>query len=362
MVKFYASLQMKTSPLCTYIIGIISIVTAAMVAPSCALASNSPAPQTSDKPWIWPLPPDQPRIQHLKTFITPQDLGVKKGFFAKLWEFIAGEDTVDRILSPHGVTADGEGKVYVVDWGAGSVHLFDFDKKKYDVLSRTELGPLRSPIGAALDGEGLLYVTDSVLRRVFVFKGTKNKGVIGDDRLERPTGIAINKQEKLLYVADTKGHRIDVFDLSGKKLFSIGRPGTGEGEFNNPTHIALDTKGDVYVMDSLNFRVQIFDRKGKFLSQFGGNGSSIHDFMKPKGIAVDSEANIWVSDSLRNSIQVFSRQGKLLLIFGRIGIGPGQFNVPAGLFLDSKDRLIVSDSYNYRVQMFQYLKAERGKP
>lgn len=351
---------MKTSPLCIYSLTIFLLL--ATASPALAQASTAPAPSSPDKSWVWPLPPDQPRIRHITTVITPQDLGVKKGFFAKLWEFIAGEDTVDRILSPHGVTADGEGKVYVVDWGAGSVHLFDFEKKKYDLFSRTELGPLRSPIGAALDSEGQLYVTDSVLRRVFVFKGTKSKRMIGDDSLERPTGIAINKKEKLLYVVDTKGHRIDVFDLGGKKLFSIGRPGTGEGEFNNPIHIALDANGDVYVMDSLNFRVQIFDKTGKFLSQFGGNGTSIHDFMKPKGIAVDSDGNIWVSDSLRNSIQVFNRQGKLLLIFGRIGIGAGQFNVPAGLFLDSKDRLIVADSYNYRVQMFQYLKAERGKP
>lgn len=326
-----------------------------MPAPGAQGADNSsaPAPET---PWVWPLPPEKPRVQHLKTFITPQDLGVKKGFFAKLWEFIAGEDTIDRILSPHGIVSNGEGKVYVVDWGAKRVHLFDFEKKKYDQFAKTKTGQLASPIGAALDADGLLYVTDSELRRVFVFSGDKNKRVIGDDSLLRPTGIAINKTEKRLYVADTKGHRVDVFDLDGKKLFSFGKAGTREGEFNNPTHIAIDAAGDVYVMDTLNFRVQIFKKDGTYVSQFGGTGTSIHDFMKPKGIAVDTEGHIWVSDGLRNSIQVFNREGKLLLIFGRSGIGRGQFNVPAGLFIDSKDRLYVSDSYNYRVQMFQYLK------
>lgn len=336
---------------------------------ACAVHASGPVLQVAEaapentvsSSWVWPLPPEQPRVQHTKTVITPQDLGITKGFFAKLWEFIAGEDTADRIISPHGVVADDEGKVYVADWGAGRIHYFDFEKKKYDVFSKTKIGPLKSPIGAALDGEGLLYVTDSILRRVFVFSGTKNKRVIGDDTLLRPTGIAVNKKEKLLYVVDTLGHRVDVYDLEGKKQFSFGSNGSQEAQFNYPTHIALDAAGDAYVVDSLNFRVQIFSKAGKYLSQFGGTGTSIHDFMKPKGIALDSEGHIWVSDSYRNTVQIFDRKGRLLLIFGRLGVGQGQFNVPEGLFIDGKDRLIVADSYNYRVQMFQYLKAETKK-
>lgn len=329
----------------------------ALLAPAVAVAED-PTDKQIVKPWVWPLPPEKPRVQFVKAVITPADLGVKKGFFAKLWEFIAGEDTVDRIESPHGVVADGEGKIYVADWGAGLIHYFNFEKKKYDSFYKTKIGPLTSPIGVALDADGLLYVTDSFLRRVFVFSGTKNKRIIGDDSLGRPTGIAINQKEKRIYVVDTLGHRVDVFDPEGKKLFSFGAHGTGDGQFNYPTHIVVDRNGDVLVMDSLNFRVEIFDHDGKYISQFGGNGTGIKDFMKPKGIAVDSEGHVWVSDSLRNSIQVFDRQGRLLLIFGKLGAGPGEFNVPAGLFMDSKDRLIVADSYNYRIQLLQYLKSE----
>lgn len=338
---------------------ITAVILALAFAVSTAVVQNAnSAPSSfSEQPWIWPLAPEKPRIRHLKTFITPQDLDIKKGFFAKIWEFIAGKDTADRIISPHGVASNGEGKVYVADWGGGCVHYFDFEKKKYDNFNKTKEGPLASPIGVALDADGLVYVSDSFRGRVFVFDGVKNKRVIGgDNSLKRPTGIAINKSEKILYVVDTAGHRVDLFDLSGRKINSFGRQGAEDGEFNYPTHIAVDAKGDVYVMDSLNFRVQIFDKTGKFITKFGGNGTGIRDFIKPKGIAVDSEGHIWVSDSLRNTIQIFDRQGRLLLIFGRIGIGRGEFNIPAGLFIDSKDKLYVADSYNYRVQTFQYLK------
>lgn len=326
----------------------------APVAP--VLAADSSAGSPDAAPWVWPLSPEKPRIKYLMTFITPQDLGATKGFFARLWEFIAGEDTVDRIVSPHGVVSDGEGTVYVVDWGAGRIHYFNFKKKKYDQYGRTKLGNLVSPIGAALDADGLLYVSDSVLKRVFVFDGSKNKRVIGDDELLRPTGVAVNKREKLLYVSDTLGHRIDVFDLAGKKVRTFGKRGGGDGEFNYPTHLAIDGNGDVYVMDTLNCRVQIFNKDGKFLAKFGSMGNAIGSFMKPKGIAVDSDGHIWVSDGLRNSIQVFDRSGKLLLIFGKKGIGRGEFDIPAGLYIDGRDQLFVGDSYNYRVQMFQYLK------
>ena len=90
-------------------------------------------------PGIWPPAPDKPRIQHVKTFITPQDLDIKKGFFAKVWEFIAGKDTADRIISPHGVVSNGEGKVYVADWGGACIHFFDFEKKKYDNFTKRKM-------------------------------------------------------------------------------------------------------------------------------------------------------------------------------------------------------------------------------
>lgn len=326
-----------------------------VLVPLQAAPAGSPAVPKEDA-WVWPLPPERPRVRHITTLITPEDLGAKKGFFARLWEFIAGKDTADRIISPHGVVSDGNGKVYVADWGSGRIHFFDFDKKKYDNFSKTKAGNLSSVIGVALDPDGRVYATDSVLRRVFVFEKGKNTRVIGDDALLRPTGVAINKQERLLYVVDTAGHRVDVFDLAGKRLFSFGKRGSGPGEFNYPTHIAIGPGGDVHVMDSLNFRVQIFDKRGKFISKFGGTGTGIHDFVKPKGIAVDSEGHIWVSDSLRNSIQIFDRQGRLLLIFGKTGIGRGDFNIPTGIFIDPTDKLYVADSYNYRVQVFQYLK------
>jgi hypothetical protein len=75
---------------------------------------------TKEQPWVRPLAHEKPRIQHIKICMASEDLGVKKGFFANLREFVAGQDRADRIISPHSVVADGAGKVYVADRGAAT--------------------------------------------------------------------------------------------------------------------------------------------------------------------------------------------------------------------------------------------------
>src|SRR5689334_4391911 len=51
-----------------------------------------------------------------------------------------------------------------------------------------------------------------------------------------------------------------------------GSEGLGNGQFEVPTGIAVDTSGNVYVCEG-NQRVQIFDPNGNFQSKFGTGGS-----------------------------------------------------------------------------------------
>jgi DNA-binding beta-propeller fold protein YncE len=45
----------------------------------------------------------------------------------------------------------------------------------------------------------------------------------------------------------------------------FGSSGSGEGEFDRPTDVAVDHDGVIYVSDWLNNRLQIFDETGKFI-------------------------------------------------------------------------------------------------
>jgi DNA-binding beta-propeller fold protein YncE len=65
-------------------------------------------------------------------------------------------------------------------------------------------------------------------------------------------------------------------------------PGVGEGEFNGPHGIAIDSLENVYVVDSFNNRVQKFTSDGTFIREWGSFGTGDGQFNNPIGIEVDS--------------------------------------------------------------------------
>lgn len=309
---------------------------------------------------VWPKPPEVARIRFIKAVAKTEDLIETKevGWLKKVWTFIAGESSDKILVAPYGVTADTEGNVYVADRDAREVFYFNLKTRKYDsfFFETEDLEDYPIGIGTAKD----IYVTYPNSGRIIIFnkKGKVVREIGKEADLKRPTGIAVNATKSLLYVADTLGHEIKVFDLSGKPLFTFGKRGKEDGEFNYPTHIFVAKNGAVYVTDELNFRIQVFTYDGKFLFKFGKVGTVPGTFESPKGIAVDSEENIYVADAMSDSIQVFNRDGKLLLVFGGSGPEEGQFAGPGGMYIDKEDRIYITDLYNKRMQIFQYLKGK----
>ena len=63
----------------------------------------------------------------------------------------------------------------------------------------------------------------------------------------------------------------------------------------------------MFVADSLNNRVQVFDSSGHFITKWGSLGTGDGQFDSPYGIAVDSSTgNVFVADTFNNRIQVFA--------------------------------------------------------
>jgi DNA-binding beta-propeller fold protein YncE len=305
----------------------------------------------------WPPPPQEPRILYLGCIKDTSDTGVKESFLKRALNRIFGEEkTPSSMLRPYGVYADTD-RVYVTDPGSGRLHVYDRSQKRYFPVERWGEEDLISPIGIAVDGNGNMFVSDSVLKQVLVFdkEGKYLRAIGPPDLFKRPSGIALEGNR--LYVVDTHGHRVIVLSKeNGNFLFSFGKNGIENGNFNYPTNIFITKEKLIYVTDSMNFRIQIFDQDGGFRSSFGKLGDSSGNLSKPKGIAVDSEGHIYVVDSHFDNVQVFDNQGNLLLIFGSSGNGKGEFLLPAGIYIDSSDRIYVADSYNQRVQVFQYVK------
>lgn len=326
----------------------------------CSAAPSRQGQEALSSPLVWPPPPELARIIYEGAIERPEDVGPKKGIFRRAVEFVLGK-TADRILKPHGIAIDSNERLIVADTVFKRLHIFDRKTGKYTWIDEFKNGGFISPIGVAVDREDNIYVSEPELDKVIVFSKKGNFLFEIKDSLHRPTGIAINKNEGLLYVVNTGGHNLSVHELNGKYLYTFGERGRETGRFNYPTDVHIDNQGFIYVTDSMNFRIQIFDKNRRFFSAFGSHGDGSGSFARPKGLSVDSEGHIYVVDSLFDAVQIFDREGRFLLSFGSSGQGKGKFWLPSGIFVDNSDRIYVSDSFNKRVQIFKYLK-EEGSP
>lgn len=310
--------------------------------------------------YVWPPAPATPRLEWSGSYASQYD------FPQSQWDTIrrklSGKEPALTFAKPWGIASDGAGKVYISDTQGAVVLVYDFEGRKIEAIG---VGTLKAPMGVALDTRGNVYVADSAQNRVNKFAGKGNPISIGDsESLNWPVGIAIDDAKASLYVVNGKSHSISVFTLDGDHIATIGKRGTGDGEFNFPTDVDIDSKGNLVVADSMNGRVQILDPDGKFIRKFGQRGDGPADFQMIKGIAVDRYTdNVYISDGQGDKVMVYSPTGEPLMTFGRthsveFNAAAGGFNIPQDVSVDKTGRVYVVDSLNRRFQVFQIVDEE----
>jgi DNA-binding beta-propeller fold protein YncE len=306
--------------------------------------------------WAEPAAVTRGSVDYVRSISSVRDFTRPRSLLGKLGEFIAGPpENQPRLVRPYGVTHDSLGRLVIADPGERGVHIFDFEKHRYDHIRGPRRGSFGSPIGVATDRDDNIYVSDSEAAKVYVFtkRGKYTREIGGEFR--RPTGMVIDSGRRLMYVTDTLRHQVLVLGLDGTLRQVIGRRGTGPGEFNYPTALTL-AGGTLYIVDAMNFRIQVLTADGRFLRAFGKLGNQSGTQNRPKGIAVDSDGHLYVVDALFETVQIFDAEGRLLYFFGGTGEGPSEFLLPAGIYIDPRNRIYVADSYNQRVQVFRYRK------
>jgi sugar lactone lactonase YvrE len=306
---------------------------------------------------VWPEPPNTGRIAHVVSFSRASDLGIKKSAWERLVSFVAGSRD-EGMVRPMAVATSRDGQtIFVADPDAKCVHRYDLGSSGYRCLTPDIQAQPVFPVALTITDDGWLYVSDSLSSALYQAAPGSNElqPFYLSSPLERPTGLTWDRDSDLLYVTDTVGQAVKVFDRQGNLRFAIGERGTEPGQFNYPTYTWLDLNGDLLVTDSLNFRVQRLARQGGEIGAFGSSGDLPGDFSRPKGIAVDSYGHIYVIDALMHAMQIFNASGDLLLAIGGRGQEAGEFWLPNGIFINSEDLIYVADSRNKRVQVFRYI-------
>ena len=195
--------------------------------------------------------------------------------------------------------------------------------RKESTMVGFKTGRLQEPRGVCVDHEGNVYVADYRHQRIQKFS---DKGyhllTIGGKKSENrkqfkyPIDIAVDPKLNI-WVVDEGTNQVLKFDQDKKLLLTIGKAKAKRsersmlGNFYSPNGIAIDLLGNVYVADSKNHRVQIFDNNGNLTGYLGKEGSKRKkshlegEFNYPMGVAVDIAGNIYVADRKNDRIHRF---------------------------------------------------------
>jgi sugar lactone lactonase YvrE len=315
-----------------------------------------------------------------------------------LGQFGTPGNNYGQFARPQGVATDTEGHVWVADTNNNRAqkwqipqYVFAHDSVYDSSLASegTAAGELRHPGDVAVDPEGNLWVADQDNNRIEelnpegefiqVFGYEVNKTAVeaegseaetnvctaasgeecqagkagsGNGQLDRPTALALDAKGDV-WVADAGNSRIQEFSDAGAYLGKFGSQGNGEGQLLEPEGVAIDSHGNVWVSDTYHGRVQEFDESGDLIKVVGSQG----ELGEPVGIDIGPGGNVWVADWQYNRIAEFNGEGEFVYAFGSDGTANGQFKHPDGIAVDARGEIWVADTRNCRIQAF----TERGE-
>ena len=177
---------------------------------------------------------------------------------------------------PRGMTVDRSGNILVADSNNGRIQRFSPAGVFLGAIGKMGRNPgeFQEPNGIAVDSSGNIYVADVANQRVQKLTSAGNfiaqwqgpePGFYG------PRDVWVTP-DNLVYVVDQGRSRIVKLNSNGVVLGTWGSQGQGDGQFAEPSAVAVDAKSDrVYVADPRNQRIQVFDGAGKFISKWTVN-------------------------------------------------------------------------------------------
>jgi gluconolactonase len=170
----------------------------------------------------------------------------------------------------NGMTYEAGGTLLVCEHRTSSLIREHPDGTRETVASHFEGKELNSPNDVTVRSDGTIYFSDPWYGRmpVFGFERERDLGfqgvykiapgggdpelVVGRDEYEQPNGICFSPGESLMYINDTPGAYIKVYDvnddgsLSGGRMFFEG-VGSGVIEEGIPDGMKCDERGNIWV-------------------------------------------------------------------------------------------------------------------
>jgi len=232
---------------------------------------------------------------------------------------------------------DREGNL-VSSWGAGLIsfahaiyldkedNVWLVDRNKHQVFKYTSDGKLLMTIG----DEGSR--SDTGVAQDDYSSTTWSSVTHSGAPFNMPAGIAVNDAGEIFIADGYANARVHKFTSDGKLIMSWGDPGSGDGQFNLPHGVWIDSQGRVLVSDRENNRVQVFTQDGKFVSSWPTK------LIGPALMYVDDEDIVYIPEHNGGMVSVLNLEGDRLAQWGDI-----KYRSCHGIWVDShKDLYVVT--------------------
>jgi len=275
-------------------------------------------------------------------------------------------DVVSMAISPDGKT------LYVVDRNSQRIRTVDIETGTTHYLTGAGIVNL---ISAANFGSNIDVNMNNGYQEGGPCPDTFDLAVSGCAYFNRPTGLALTKNGKTLYVADGNNNRIRKVEVAtGKTSFIAGSGKSGfvngigsAASFNGPYNLALAYDEKIlYVVDKYNHAIRAIDLANNRVTTLVGTGKQGYregDFSKavlaiPEYIELGPDKNLYISEagSLRiRKLDLTKKITSLVSGSGERGFKNGagevsEWNGPKGMVF-AGDRLLVTDFKNDLIRM-----------
>jgi len=123
-----------------------------------------------------------------------------------------------------------------------------------------------------IDGVEYIHNTETPLHPDKTVTFEEDLSISGEDKdgniiFFRPRLSLVDDNENI-YIIESQDQVIKVFGSDGKYIKTIGAKGSGPGEFQMMTYLAVTKDGKLVVLDQVARRTSLFDSSGQFLKSF----------------------------------------------------------------------------------------------
>lgn len=230
--------------------------------------------------------------------------------------------------------------------GGGTESIFQNGTTDHYNLTTVTQGDSMLDLTSKLMSAAIFPPKSQIKRQKMIYHCKFGEFGVMEGQFTEPSGVAVNAQNDII-VADTNNHRIQIFDKEGRFKFQFGECGKRDGQLLYPNRVAVvRTSGDIIVTErSPTHQIQIYNQYGQFVRKFGAN-----ILQHPRGVTVDNKGRIVVVECKVMRVIIFDQTGAVLQKFGC----SKHLEFPNGVVVNDKQEIFISDNRAHCVKVFSY--------